>query len=170
MRKIYILAITLIAFAAIPVIVFASGHKAEAELKPPTGPPSGIEAEIKFTDDGSTLTIDGKAEGLDPDALYGSLIYDVKSKKSGARSCEPEIFDPEDPNNILNTMFVGIWAVGADGKGTLAATNLPDDIFGINVGCEEGCYVPLSKIGTISVRLFEEPDFPVQVCGAVKSD
>ncbi len=170
MKKIYLLAIALIALVAIPVIVFASGHKADAELSPPTGPPSGIAAEIKFTDDGSTLTIEGKAEGLDPDALYGSLIYDVKSKRSGARSCEPEIFDPADPNNILDTMFVGIWEVDADGKGTLAASNLQADPFGINIGCEAGCYVPLSKIGTISVRLFEPPDFPVQVCGAVKSD
>ncbi len=88
----------------------------EADLDPLNE--SGIEGEIEFTDDGSTLTIDGEAEGMDPTAppnTYISLIYDNGSVATGPDACEPVLG--------LSDMFVGVWVVDEDGEGTLAATN-----------------------------------------------
>ena len=151
------------ALIAVPAVVLASSVKeGESELESIGG--SGIEAEIDFVDNGSTLTIHGEAEGLDPDKTYVSLIYDVDSPVTGPLACEPAIFAPGDPNNILDTMFIGFWDVDEDGDGTLSETNIFDDVTLGRV------YVPLSKIGTVSIRLFQDPDFPVQACGKVEVD
>ena len=103
---------------------------------------SGVHARISFTDDGSTLTINGTASGLVPSVPYASLIYDNGSVSGGPEGCEPTIFDPTDPDFLLPTMFVGIWMNHGDGTGTLAAVNT-------NGGVD---YVPLGKFRTISVR------------------
>lgn len=116
---------------------------AKANLHPSNQ--SAVKAKVTFTDDGSTLTVDGTATGLIPGVTYGSLIYDVSSLPGGPIACLPTIFDPTDPNFIIPTMFVGIWTNNGDGTGTLSATNT-------NGGAD---YVPLSKIRTISIRNFD---------------
>ena len=143
---------------------------AEAELE--TLNESGIEGEIEFTDDGSTLTIVGEADGMDPAAppgTYVSLIYDNESVATGPEACEPIIFDEFDPDFLLPTMFIGVWSVDEDGEGTLEATNT-------NGGAD---YVPLDKFRTISIRdrrIVGGPVGPgsgplaVAACGVVETD
>ena len=108
---------------------------------------SGIAARIMFVDDGTTLMVTGKAKGLDPAGSYLSNIYDIGSFPSGPGACGPTIFDPQDPNFILPTMFLGFWEVDKDGNGKLFAVNT-------NAGAD---FVPLDKIGTVSIRLFIAP-------------
>ena len=91
---------------------------------------------MEFFDDGSTLWVVGEAEGLTPGHIYESLVYDIGSVHEGPDACEPTIFDPSDPNNILATMFLGFWTVDPDGNGTFFETNT----------------TPLDKIGTVSIR------------------
>ena len=108
---------------------------------------SGVQAKIVFVDDGTTLMVVGTATGLDPDESYLSNIYDIGSASEGPIACVPSIFDPEDPDFILPTMFLGFWKVDPDGNGRLCAVNT-------NSGAD---FVPLDKIGTVSVRLFVAP-------------
>ena len=165
MRKIYLGVLAVALLIVIPAVVFANGGSSgEAEAEPPTD----IEANFWFDDDGSTLTITGEGEGFEPGHLYISLIYDVGSSDEGIFACEPTIFNPKDDNYILDTMFVGIWDVDdLDGTATLAEVNIENDLGGPRV------HVPLSKIGTISVRGGDEGPLggpPVILCGEVESD
>ena len=150
MKKLLIVLLTVaVALGTAALVNAGSSQEGEAELEDPgnnLSSPTGVEAEIEFEDDGSTLKISGEAEGLTPGVPYASLIYDVGSLAEGSDACEPAIFDPDDPNNIIETMFVGFWEVDEDGEGELEATNIVDDVTGAPV------YVPLSKIGTISIR------------------
>ena len=133
-------------------LVFVAGsdgeeREGEAELEDPGNylfGPSGVTGEIEFVDDGTTLTITGEAEGLDPTIPYASLIYDIGSSAVGDEACEPAFF--AGPDSIITTMFIGIWTVDEDGEGELSAINIIDDDTGLRV------YVPLSKIGTVSIR------------------
>ncbi len=91
-----------------------------------------------------------------------SLIYDNDSVATGPLACEPAIFDPTDPDFILDRMFVGFWDVDSDGDGTLTATNFSDE------PGDPTFYAPLNKFHTISIRevlSFEPLDFPVVACG-----
>ena len=145
----------LVALIAIPIVAFAGGNKAKgkSKLDDPgnnASSPTGVRANIKFRDDGTTLTITGKAKGLTPGVPYASLIYDIDSSAEGALACEPAIEDFGNPDNIIATMFVGIWEVDEKGHGRLSATNI-----GFTPGFGDPAdttYVPLSKIGTISIR------------------
>lgn len=123
---------------------------------------SGVKGVIEFIDNGSTLTINGTATGLDPAGTYISLIYDNGSVPGGPEACEPAIFDPTDPGFLIPTMRVGgfttVWAVDANGNGTLTAVNIV------------GVYVPLTKFRTISIRKttgLTRPPFPLVACGEV---
>lgn len=107
---------------------------------------SGVDGEIAFLDNGSTLMILGSAAGLDSDTIYVSLIYDNGSVPGGPTACEPTIFDPSDPDFLLTTMFIGAWMVQGDGMGALAETDVVDQVSGQRV------YVPLTKFRTISIR------------------
>ena len=139
-------------------LVFVAAHdgderEGEAELEDPGNyafGPSGVTAEIEFVDDGTTLTITGEAEGLDPTIPYASLIYDIASPAEGPFACEPFIFGG--PDSIITTMFIGLWDVDEDGDGELSEINIVDDI------TEERVYVPLSKIGTVSIRDLTVPN------------
>ena len=126
--------------------------------------PTNIRAEFRFVDDGTTLRVVGNARGMDPNVTYGSLVYDVGSVAEGIGACAPSIFDPTDPNFILNTMFLGVWEVNNNGRGTLSVLNT-------NGGFD---FVPLSKIGSVSVRrlLDGTPSGPnvLEACGAVRTD
>ena len=119
--------------------------KGRADLRPVDG--SGITAKIKFVDDGTTLMVTGKAKGLDPAESYLSNIYDIGSFPSGPGACVPTIFDSQDPDFILPTMFLGFWEVDQNGNGKLFVTNT-------NGGAD---FVPLDKIGTVSIRRFIAP-------------
>ncbi len=109
---------------------------------------SGVKGMITFEDDGTTLQINGTAQGLDPAGTYTSLIYDVESVPGGPVGCEPAILDPTDPGFLLPTMLVGLWSVDGAGNGTLAADNI---LLGNQIGGTR-VHVPLGKIKTISIR------------------
>ncbi len=138
--------------AVLPAFVGAHEEvEGEAKLDDPGNnafSPTGVTAKIEFKDDGTTLKMTGKAKGLTPGVPYASLIYDIFSSDEGPFACEP-FFAPDDPSplNIFATMFVGLWDVDEDGKGKLSATNI-----GPTFGPGSPVYVPLSKIGTISIR------------------
>jgi hypothetical protein len=143
MRKLFLVVLTTL-LLAIPAV--GAAHDVEgvstgrAQLAP--FDESGIQGVINFTDDGTTLTTNGTATGMDPDDVYISLIYDNKSRPGGPLACEPMIFDSGDPDFILPTMFIGEWSVDPAGNGTLTAINT-------NGGAD---YVSLDKIKTISIR------------------
>ena len=127
------LGILTVVLAAMPYAAIADGD-VESELEVPRP----IEVEIDFEDIGAgMIRVTGEAEGLTPGDTYVSLVYDVGSEAEGPDACEPTIFDPSDPNNILATMFLGVWFVDADGNGTLGPLVNP---------------TPLSKIRTVSIR------------------
>lgn len=152
-KKIITLAMAIALLIAIPAVVFAAAvMKAESHATPPTT----IEAKFKFKDNGSTLTIHGKAKGLTPGKVYRSLIYGPGSLVKGVLAC-----DPNDPNTLGPRMLVGFWDVAADGKGTLSATNITSLADG------SVAYVSLAEIGTISVRGGAAGPIVV-ACGEVK--
>ena len=154
-RKLMMLVLAMALVIAIPALVFANGgEEAEAELEPRNN--SGIEAEIEFEDDGTTLTVTGEAEGMTPGVAYRSLIYDIASSPL---TCVPGV-PRGHPDDIRPTMLLGFWDVDEDGEGTLSATNT-------NGGVD---YVPLSKIGTVSIRLAHGEPSNLQACGAVGDD
>jgi hypothetical protein len=118
---------------------------------------SGIKARMDFLDthdDDTGLIISGTATGLDPGKIYISLLHDNDSVPGGPRACEisRDTFDEEQ-------MFIGRWEVNADGTGTMFSIQF------------HGGYIPLSDIGTVSIREFTipgRPDLaPVVACGQI---
>ncbi len=153
MRKLFLagaaLAVVLITFAS---TALASTITGAANLHPIDN--SGIQANITFTDNGTTLTVNGTATGLVPKQTYFTLVYDVGSKPSGPAACEP----PPTNDQTEAQMIVGFWVNNGDGTGTLhAAKSGPS-------------YVALSDIHTTSVRhvVGAPPEgFILQACGEV---
>ncbi len=97
---------------------------------------SGIRAKITFTDNGNTLSVRGRATGMDPTVPYISLVYDAGAKPSGPSACLPAT-----PGMLSQIqMFVGAWVVDAEGNGVLIA-----DKSGLS-------YVALGDLGAMSVR------------------
>ena len=92
---------------------------AKAELR--TLNDSGISGEVEFKADGSELTIEGKAEGMDPAGSYVSLLYDNLSVATGAFACEPG-FD-----NFGN-IFLG---ATADAPGRITLAEMGVDVLGV---------------------------------------
>ncbi len=103
---------------------------------------SGVKARIDFVDDGTTLFVTGTADGLDPTQIYLTLIYDNGALPGGPNACRPTIFDPGDPEFLLDRMVVGPWSVDANGNGTLSAINT-------NFGAD---HVPIGLFRAASVR------------------
>lgn len=134
--------------------LFATGR---TELFSQNG--SGVKGIIDFTDNGRELLVAGTAAGLNPSQSYVSLIYDNGSVPGGPDACDLTIFDSEDPDFILPTMFIGYWVVNSDGSGALSETNT-------NGGVD---YVPLDKFRTISIMLVDEEsnDLSLMSCGEV---
>ncbi len=127
------LGILTVVLAAMPYAAIADGD-VESELEVPRP----IEVEIDFEDIGAgMIRVTGEAEGLTPGDTYISLVYDIGSEAQGPDACEPTIFDPNDPNFILDTMELGFWNVDGDGDGTLGPLVNP---------------TPLSLIRTVSIR------------------
>jgi hypothetical protein len=105
---------------------------------------SGIQGRIVFLDTGSPdnlLVISGTATGLDAAQqgdVYFSLLYNVGSVATGPTACIPA--PPPAPQITKAQMFTAFWRVNPDGMGTLLATKSGD------------FYVPLSQVGTMSIR------------------
>ncbi|MGH8567321.1 MAG: hypothetical protein ACREXU_04715 [Gammaproteobacteria bacterium] len=122
---------------------------------------SAVRARIAFIDNGVDLIVLGTATGLDSAKTFISNIYDVGSVATGPNACEPTIFDPNDRGFILPKMFLGTWAVDADGVGKLTAINT-------NNGND---FVPLQRFKTVSIRRFVAPGNPpetvLEACGSV---
>lgn len=140
---------------------------------------------IDVTDDGDAMvtSVDGEASGLKPSRPYGSLFYDKLSSPQGspnsgeaalnASACEPGA-GPDHPLHITLAQMVisdgegliGSWDVMSNGDATLEGATLD--------------YVPLKKIGTVSIRDFSllpqviagdlAPDEIVVACGVVTRD
>ncbi len=130
--------------------------RATAVLEPTCGscaPGSEIEAQITFLDNGHNLIVSGTAEGMVPGTVYRSLIYDIQSDPDDCVAVAP----PGSEDDIRPTMLLGFWRVRHDGRGTLTATNTND----------RKDYVPLDKIGTVSVRLAPGMGPNLQSCGDV---
>ena len=94
---------------------------------------SGIQGQITFTDDGSSLTVDGTSSGLTPGVPYFSLIYGdgigpggVSESKTVPPSAHA-IAACSDVNRdgvstvTVTQMVVGFWVNHNDGTGTLHA-------------------------------------------------
>ena len=144
-RFLIVLAVTIVV-SALAASAGSLDEKGKALLFPPTR----VLASINFVDDGSTLKVTGHARGMTPGQVYVSLIYDVGSTVQGPAACGLTIFDPTDPNFIIGTMLLGTWEVDRHGRGTLSAINTND---GAN-------YVPVEKIGAVSVRRIIGPPGP----------
>ena len=160
MKRLFVLIVVLaIAGATVAVGGFGTGDRGSAAADRPTN----ITAEFRFVDDGTTLRVTGVASGMDPNATYGSLVYDVGSVAEGTGACAPSIFNPTDPDFILNTMFLGLWKVNQKGQGTLSVLNT-------NGGFD---FVSLSKIGNVSVRRLLDGTLSgpniLEACGAVRT-
>ena len=153
----------LIVILAIAGTTMAGGFGFVALGRAEATPPTHIEAKFAFVDSGTTLRVFGRARGMDPTSTYASLVYDVGSVTEGPGACAPSIFNPTDPDFILDKMFLGLWEVDEKGRGKLSVLNT-------NGGFD---FVPLSKIGNVSVRrlLDGTPDGPtvLEACGSVRT-
>ena len=147
MRKISIL----VALCASVALTVAMGSVASAES---TGfvnqhqiDQSGVKGNLVFLDTEDTgMLVTGVATGLDPGLPYVTLLYDRESVPSGPSACVPSSASP---------MFVGFWAVNADGSGTL----------------DGRIDRALSDVGTASIRIFTgEPPGLLVACGRVHED
>jgi len=110
----------------------ATGHARQHQING-----SGIEGHIFIVDDGSKLVVVGAATGMDPTKTYFSLFYDQRSVPGGPTACVPS------DNGTLTgpQMFVANWTVDSEGTGTLVRPSKTG-----------AAYVPLSDIGTVSIR------------------
>ena len=158
-----VLAILAIGGFALPLIVWATASVGVTELTPRNH--SGVHAAIVFMDDGSTLTFSGTATGLVPLQTYVSLVYDNRSVPGGpgapndrSGNATPHLFlgncEPSGLATItFDQMFLGVWAVDANGNGTLGGEKTGAD------------YVALSQFRTTSVRFPAAGPDQVVACG-----
>ena len=115
-----------ITVAAVTAQQFESAHALQHPVNQ-----SGVMGRITIFETDAGLVVEGTATGLEPSVgRYVSLVYDIGSVPGGPTACEPTV--------ELDGMFVGIWAVDAEGNGTLVQLNPAVD--------------PLSSIDTISIR------------------
>jgi len=114
---------------------------------------------LTVTDDGSdNLTVVGSARGLEQGVVYVSLFYDKRSSVGGSPSsanaalnagaCEPGVGSDHPQFLTVGQMEIGPgsspgplawWDVASDGTATLGPTSTQ-------------AYVPIKKIGTVSIR------------------
>jgi hypothetical protein len=143
---------TIVMFAALAVVVTAMTGDATAHARLHDIDQSGIQANVFFVDNGSTLWVLGVAEGLDPTKSYISLVYGTGSAPGGPHACEPSATHP-----ITGAqMFVGTWTVDPDGSGVLSSKKTG------------ASYVPAAAAGTMSVRQIVAVGLPqLRACGEV---
>jgi hypothetical protein len=142
---------------------------ANAYLKPAGTGNGNITARIDFFDFGSALLVTGTADGLAPDKVYVSLIYDKDSVATGPTAC----LNTNNGLTFPGQMVVGVWLPLGSKTRTLHA---------IKAGTTGQItdYAPLSAIGTVSIReetalgqqLPPRPDpvrFQLRACARVDS-
>lgn len=148
--------------------VAANHGVATANLRPMND--SGISGTITIEDDGTSLTVNGVAQGLDPnnspfnladETGYASLFYDNASQPNGPTACEPSRVN----DLTFPQMLAGFWEDYADGTGTLVDFNEDPAV-------PNRDYVPVKEIGTVSIRDLtvnggETPE-AVVACGKVR--
>jgi hypothetical protein len=120
---------------------------------------SGIRAQIIFVDTGTELLVVGTATGMDPDAVYESLIYDNGAQPRGEFPCIPGL-DPSIPPLSGLQMFVSFWEPVGSSTHVLTA---------VKSGLS---YVALGEFATMSVRELPTPVPPdntdLRTCGRVR--
>lgn len=123
---------------------------------------SDIRAALTFSDNGAELRVIGIATGLDPTRQYVTLLYDAGSVARGPSACLPT-----DNSLTFTQMVVKFWKVDDDGNGRFSVRK------------KGSSYIPLSAVGTSSVRLDTQPGQPLptapdpnrfvlQACGKVR--
>ena len=127
---------------------------------------SPIVAHLKFTDDGTNLTVVGQGHGFDPSLQFVTLLYATPSARVGALACLPPTPNPYSPPQ----MFVAYWLPVGSSTRTLYAVKTT----------AAQTYVTLNSIATASVRYDSTPQvgnpaattqtparYFLQVCGNV---
>ena len=108
-------------------------------------PFSNVFAYAEFTDDGTTLTINGRGGGFNPGLSYTSFFYGVGSVPRGALACFPPT-----PNNLTATqMITGYWLPVGSSNRTLYIQKTG------------ASYVSLPQVATFSVRYDSTPTLPL---------
>lgn len=117
---------------------------------------------LTVVDDGSELTVTGEAHGLDPEVVYVSLFYDKRSSAQGspsspkaatnAAACEPgtgTALGSDHPQFLT----AGQMEIGpGDSPGPLAWWDVKEDHSATLGPTSTHEYVPVKKIGTVSIR------------------
>ena len=108
-------------------------------------PFSTVYARIRFTDDGTTLTVNGSGGGFNPGLSYTSFFYGVGSVPNGALACIPPT-----PNLLTPLqMITAYW---------LPITGTYRTLYVQKTGTS---YVPLTQVSTFSVRYDSTPTLPL---------
>lgn len=160
------------------------GTTVKVRVRSPEPGDGNIGGQLTMIDDGDRVRVTGAAQGFDPNENYIALFQGVGSKVSGPDACEPVgvSTNPGDPNGALRSeqRRVGGWKVEALGRGEIRALVWTELFKGAGAG--EGYsgtyqlrdrppelgddsprnglpdYVPLDKVGTISIRVLSETD------------
>lgn len=114
---------------------------AQANLQPAGSMNINITGQLHFIDTGTTLTVTGIADGLEPTKVYASLIYDKNSVATGQSACLPT----DNSLTFPAQMVVGVWLPVGSKRRTLHAVKL-------GTTGQITDYAPLSSIGTVSIR------------------
>ncbi len=106
---------------------------------------STIRADVLLIDDGTNLTVNGQGVGFNASLSYTSFFYGTGSVQYGSLACIPP-----NPNNLTATqMITAYWLPVGSTRRTLTV---------VKTGAS---YVPLSAIGTMSVRYDSTPTLPL---------
>jgi hypothetical protein len=101
---------------------------------------SPLVGRLFFTDDGTTLTVQGYARGFDPNLQFVTLLYATPSARVGALACIPPTPNPYTPPQ----MFTAYW----NGTGNVRT---------LYVQKTGAAYVSLASIATASIRYDSTP-------------
>jgi hypothetical protein len=108
-------------------------------------PFSTVYAFARFTDDGTTLTINGQGGGFNPGLSYTSFFYGTGSVPRGALACFPPT-----PNLLTAPqMITAYW---------LPVTGTHRTLYVQKTGLS---YVSLTQVSTMSVRYDSTPTLPL---------
>ncbi len=104
-----------------------------------------IDGRVNFLDDGTTLTVNGAADGFNQALSYTSFFYGAGSFSRGSLACIPPT-----PNLLTPTqMITAYWLPVGSSRRTLYVQKTGTS------------YVSLSQVGTFSVRYDSTPTLPL---------
>lgn len=161
MAKLSVTLTVLASFLVAPPAMATKAVKATATLVDPflADGDSRITADLLFVNDGSKLMVTGIAQGMDPTKQYFSLIYDEASASSGPTACtpvQPSVSPPPSSNGLtFDQMELDEWQPIGSRTRTLNAERR---------GVAD---VPLTWIGTVSVRRIDPTATPLMACGEI---